>query len=1184
MLTREQMKHTPPDILFTTTEMLNRRLSYAGEHRLFGVDRVDLLPTMLLLDEIHTYEGLHGANIAYLLRRWRHARCRRQTERLCCVGLSATLKDASSFFSRLTGISPSLVSYVRPQWEDIEVEGAEYNLVLKGDPVSAKNLLSTSIQTVMLLARMLDTTDTQPSRRTYGRKIFAFADKLDVLNRWYYNELDAEKAKVLSKWRSRRRQDPDTRRKIQAGQDWRVCEDIGHNLFAPLRISLTSSQSRGVDTSANVVIATSTLEVGFNDPSVGAVIQHKSPHSMASFLQRKGRAGRLRLMRPWMVVVASAYGRDRWAFQHAENLFDPELKNIDIPLDNYYVRKIQATFALMDWFSLKLKEKEHCRNIDLWDVLRSDEKAHNRNADQRRALYTLVEDVLNGDLLDDLGRYLRRALGLYEQRELDSVLWEEPRSLVFEVLPTLARQLNSSWQRLNSETHAVEVWGDNISRNPLPDFIPSTLFTDLKLLDIPLTLSQNTRQKGSSIPQTEPKVVYLSLQQCLSEFAPGNVSKRFSLSDSKKEAHWLPMPHAEQLRDTLSISGLSIVFDEVPQEFEVGGTQYQLFSPRAYTLAQVPEDISPSSSAHYQWRSHFAHKVQLAGEEASGDRTIALPDTSDWKTTFTAISSYTLSNGSWVEVARLATGIKAEVRYETRNGNKRDPLPLWLSFETQARHPAAIGTVYHVDALRFQFKPLDIVGCRNIPSWSSIYRDLRPEFFLYKFRRHRYVQEKRLSRFEIEWLWQLELSMLVATAVGISRSLAEAAPIVKDQRQKLAQRTMEVIFQSQQAEDYGEEKVGPLHEKLQQRLRDADIVQALEECSSVLWQDEDVDMEAWLRECYASSLGSTLFAALTQMIPDSDPDELIMDVDGESVWISEKTPGGVGLISRLASLLESSPYEFELAMYDALHHCERQELATQLQRVAELVESGNPQLKKVFAALRQEDDIKEQEELHKRLKSVLERHGIPATRELLVALHAKWLRPNSDQDSDDLLAHLLRFWRDEEQRLNCKIDIRVIAVAALKHEKISQRLQAILQRIGGVSTQDPSQSFNILQSLLWLNCTDSCPDCIEESHWYQELVKPSRALLRSLLPPGVQRVACEQQGWVQQARHVLSTSYKVQILCPQDQLFACKQHIMDLLTEPIEIGFQLLFPTVERIMRTDLTWTIELWIKEFAHA
>ena len=122
-------------------------------------------------------------------------------------------------------------------------------------------------------------------------------------------------------------------------------------------IDRTSSQDRGVNPKAQLVLATSTLEVGFNDEAVGAVVQHKAPHSLASFIQRKGRAGRRRTMRPWMIVVASAYGRDRWAFQHAENLFSPTLSDIALPIENYYVRKIQATFAFMDWLAFKLKDE-----------------------------------------------------------------------------------------------------------------------------------------------------------------------------------------------------------------------------------------------------------------------------------------------------------------------------------------------------------------------------------------------------------------------------------------------------------------------------------------------------------------------------------------------------------------------------------------------------------------------------------------------------------------------------------------------------------------------------------------------------------------------------------------------------------------------------------------------------------
>src|SRR6266446_48745 len=48
LLTREQMIKQSPDILFTTTEMLNRRLSRTPEHRLFGIDTVKS-PRLVLL-------------------------------------------------------------------------------------------------------------------------------------------------------------------------------------------------------------------------------------------------------------------------------------------------------------------------------------------------------------------------------------------------------------------------------------------------------------------------------------------------------------------------------------------------------------------------------------------------------------------------------------------------------------------------------------------------------------------------------------------------------------------------------------------------------------------------------------------------------------------------------------------------------------------------------------------------------------------------------------------------------------------------------------------------------------------------------------------------------------------------------------------------------------------------------
>ena len=153
------------------------------------------------------------------------------------------------------------------------------------------------------------------------------------------------------------------------GQDWRVLQEIGHNLSelsadAKLKISRTSSQDIGVDSSSSVIVATASLEVGFNDPTVGVIVQHKSPHNWANFLQRKGRAGRKRGMRPFMITTLSDFGRDRVAFSHYEQFFEPVVSAERLPISNRYILKIQATVTLFDWLSKKIS-----RNIWMFKIL-----------------------------------------------------------------------------------------------------------------------------------------------------------------------------------------------------------------------------------------------------------------------------------------------------------------------------------------------------------------------------------------------------------------------------------------------------------------------------------------------------------------------------------------------------------------------------------------------------------------------------------------------------------------------------------------------------------------------------------------------------------------------------------------------------------------------------------------------
>ena len=285
-LTRRSIQDEPPDLLFTTTEMLNRHSSSPGLGRVMGWTGQNA-PSLVLLDEVHTYSGVHGAQVALLLRRWRHAAKRPVT----VVGLSATLKDAERFFAELTGLWPDQVEYVTPALGAMIEEGREYALALRADPVSGAALLSSSIQAAMLFGRVLDSPG---DPFLFGTNGFLFTDDLDVTNRFYDDLRDAEggqsrggrggRRPVLAGLRS-----PDLPQqadRYRDGQSWDLVNKIGRYL-APdlhageLRIGRTSSQDAGVDRDADLIVATASLEVGFNDPRVGLILQHKAPHDEA---------------------------------------------------------------------------------------------------------------------------------------------------------------------------------------------------------------------------------------------------------------------------------------------------------------------------------------------------------------------------------------------------------------------------------------------------------------------------------------------------------------------------------------------------------------------------------------------------------------------------------------------------------------------------------------------------------------------------------------------------------------------------------------------------------------------------------------------------------------------------------------------------------------------------------------
>ena len=733
-ITREQLMQYSPDILFLSLEMLNREMGNPQWRKTFGIKQGERSPRLVLLDEVHTYEGIAGAQAAWVLRRWKYwMQSGRKAKPPHFVGLSATLKEAPEHMGRMCGVYPNGVAEFVPSPGlgpdgEMEAEGQEYNLAIKGDPSSGTALLSTSIQTAMLMTRLLTPRNhivpvpAPPIRADvfHLKKAFGFTDNLDSLNRWFANMRDAERQRLAS-LRNMPSPIPDApilRRMRDEGQIWELPNNIGHNLSQRLDVSRCSSQDPGAKTNSDLILATSSLEVGFDDPQVGMIFHHKAPTSMSSFIQRKGRAGRTRRSRPWTTVVLSDYGRDRWAFQAAERLFNPEIDRIHLPIANPYVLRVQIALFLVDWLGQEIDLEGspflYLCQPSTWNPTRQA---------QARAKKYLEDFLLQGV---HWKRFSKSAFWLYfygrgglsgkreedkaiAASELNDIFWEEPRPLLSNAIPALLRKLEVEWKKLGPNNQSAEDAGTG---RPMPQSIPKATFEELELNEARIELED---YRGHS---KEDEL--LSMPQFLRECCPGRVSKRFSTLanvNPPEPGYWHNFsPFLQVGQNAVPLAQL---YPERVYLTSVGNTH--IYSPSNAKLSHIPNDTIESSSSEWQWQTMASTHADVYGKP------LPIKGSKPWNQVFFNATAHLHIDGSWIELMRYACSCRFEVR--RRNNKSAQGI---LTLQADDGTPEAVGFQVNADGLRFE---LDDNHLEKLPAITpEMLAQFRYEYFLHQLK------------------------------------------------------------------------------------------------------------------------------------------------------------------------------------------------------------------------------------------------------------------------------------------------------------------------------------------------------------------------------------------------------------------------------------------------------------------
>ncbi|MEJ8827217.1 protein DpdJ [Variovorax humicola] len=1241
--TREAMKKAPPDVLFTSVEMLNQSLGDNDSRHLFGLGpQAYRTPDLVLLDEVHLYAGTFGAQVGYLLRRWRNLSGGRSS----FVGLSATITEGQSFFAALTGLDATAVEEISPKPDQMEEEGAEYMLALRGDPVSQTALLSASIQSLMLASRLLQPRDgyNKNNHPFCGWRSFAFTDQLDAANRLYRDLLDAEgrfpngaekptrngHSPVLA---NLRRSDGSPGRRYQAGQDWRIVQDAQHNLAKGQEIARTTSYDTGVSIRSQIVVATAALEVGFDDPDVGVVLQHKAPRDVAQFLQRKGRAGRTRHMRPWTVVVLSDYGRDRLAYQAYDQLFNPILPPRQLPMSNRYVQRMQAVFALFDhlgertqndptgmsvWRAMggpgkdtapegwseegfaelkALAREELPSTVPGWKSLQSRARKLSPGGpnpwaganwlqgklQRRRLLEELVQILRDPDVANAWAARLSSMLGL-PRDDVELLQWSHPRPVMLGAIPTAVRRLATNWRW--HETAG----GDFSARQPLPDFVPAALFSDLSLPELCVTVPERMRHSGAH---------YMPVQQGLTEFAPGRVSMRFD------DALWLGVDAAEL--DVLLALGQEVV----EQDVQVGrwymlhpqakfrhseaptGEGYAAFTPvtshlmsaspmRTGSVTGAPWQVGRTSNARLHWASHL--QMPKRGTDLQPPVTIGIASL------FSRVQACTHAGQSAALVRRYAVGSRAGLRLE--KGRDRHALTVEWRFMNGAE-PCAIGFDIDTDALIFSLNlPTEL---HSTIDWSDERRTraARSARFNWEAQHGTGLMAAVGNPFLRIWLCQIfeTAALLVAGERGDLSAALDA--LAAGHEHDVLRQVLHTVFQApeEDASESAEDKSDKLRQALDAELRDPVVLQALRATSGVLIDPMGPDWNAWLSMVVRTTLGAAILEAIQQACPQIDGDSLVVDIDpgpgadgvspaGREIWVSEVNPGGNGLIEQVVDLMATHPEALYHHIEAALSESEFEVTERQLRETLQLLSGGNEgeDVREAFAAVRTAMSSAQARNRFADLRVMLVQKGQAVFHSYAVALSLRLLRHGSPPELDALLSRVLDTWDALEAHHGIEVDLRLVCAQFSNDKRLDDALLAA--QFDLPSGDRRAWRFSVLQGILWARGHALRGVVLPLPNRYSDAAAVSeRLLLGQWLTPREVPIDPGHPGWQKVLRERLVQRSRATVAVPAAHAAKWLPVVVrEVVTEPVQFAYLNVYARLRAVKRVNgqIEWTFEI--------
>jgi ATP-dependent helicase YprA (DUF1998 family) len=459
-LTRQDILNYPPDILITSPDMINRMLQSPRYHsRIFSPD-VDLV----VFDEVHMYDSVFGCNVAHLLRRFEEA-CRTKP---LYVGVSATIRNAKELACLIFDAGLDEVRYLRPKRrEEVETDekrpyldyqaqptryryhyavapsklpnGKEQKVItsvlnvadtighLFRDPHFRKTLIFSNFRqdTDDIVRYLRDQEDRYYS--TYHQKLFprivasqqaqarplkesftkTESDIIAAIDRWYQraNEIGAlYECKLEIGWH-----------RGGLERDERI---KSVNRFSSAK-QLKATGEANAEFPIDIMVATSTLELGIDIGDVTTVMNSSAPFTTNEYTQRVGRGGR-RKDSLALTIVDPHNPLDHYFLKNFEHYAHPvsdDFEDAPIIISNIEVIKSHIYARILDWLAQHMSpsNKEEIQASDLRSAFFSiEEHAQKFQDDWEAVSKALFSAIFTPERIEQLRTWIRREAKIIE--------------------------------------------------------------------------------------------------------------------------------------------------------------------------------------------------------------------------------------------------------------------------------------------------------------------------------------------------------------------------------------------------------------------------------------------------------------------------------------------------------------------------------------------------------------------------------------------------------------------------------------------------------------------------------------------------------------------------------------------------------------------------------------------------